>query len=242
MGKMFKFSGIIETEEWKPTDIAGCLIWLRSDLAWQDAAKTIPCAADGDLIYVGKDKALNNDAIQATSGSRPKFYTNQINGYPAWRFDGIDDFLQTLPFDSELSQPFTIFLVLQASAPLDSGYIMEGLDGDHRAGFDQKFDGTYNGIYAGDGWLTDDIPDTNPHYFDLIYNGASSKIFKDGIDVSGAPSNPGTNAIRGLTFGALWNGTQPWKGMFAEKVLYSALSDPNRLLIEKYFKGRYAIS
>jgi hypothetical protein len=109
---MFKFTGIAEEITWQPTDVAGCVLWLRSDLAWQDAAKTVPCVADQDLIYVGPDKSTNhNDVIQETSGFQPKFYTNQIHGHPAWRFDGGDDYLKAAPFI--LNQPCEVYMVVK---------------------------------------------------------------------------------------------------------------------------------
>jgi len=79
--------------KWLPTDIAGCVLWLRSDLAWQDAAKTVPCT-NSTLVYTGEDKSgSGNDVIQATETKRPTYLTNQINGHPCWRFDGNDDML-----------------------------------------------------------------------------------------------------------------------------------------------------
>ena len=102
--------------EWVPTNIDGCVLWLRSDLAWKDAARTQLCTTDGDLIYVGEDKSGDgNHATQATSDYRPAFYTNQVNGHPSMRFNGTSNFLKcdsiaTKYLDGN-DKPFTLIAV-----------------------------------------------------------------------------------------------------------------------------------
>jgi hypothetical protein len=49
--------------------------------------------SDGTAVQTFTDVAGTNDATQATSGNRPLFKTNIINGNPVVRFDGTDDFL-----------------------------------------------------------------------------------------------------------------------------------------------------
>ena len=57
---------------------------------YKDAAKTLSATVDGDLVYTWADLSGNgNDAVQATSGSRPilKLTTNGIGGVPAINFN-----------------------------------------------------------------------------------------------------------------------------------------------------------
>jgi len=95
---------------WLPTDIGGCKLWLRSDFAWQDAEKTVPCV-DSSLVWTGEDKSLTGDAIQATESKRPVYLTNGINGHPVWHFDGLDDRLELA--SAPVDPPCTIAIVGQ---------------------------------------------------------------------------------------------------------------------------------
>jgi len=114
---------ILSSTGWLPTDIPGCVLWLRSDFAWQDAAKTVPCT-NSSLIWTGEDKSgLVNDVIQATEAKRPTYLTNQINGHPAWRFDGIDDWMQAI-FTYNL--PRNLFLIIKQNTWSFSRYLCDG--------------------------------------------------------------------------------------------------------------------
>ena len=97
--------------KWSPLDISGCIIWLRSDLgAYTDAAKTILCG-NNDLIYTGADQSGNGyDFIQTTDTKRPTYVMVQLDGYPAWRFDGIDDFLKNTTANMVFTN-FTMIIV-----------------------------------------------------------------------------------------------------------------------------------
>ena len=71
---------------WKPTNIGSCIIWLRSDYAWQDAAKAVPCT-DGTLIYTGEDRSASlKDFVQAVDDNKPTYVENDTNGNPIWLF------------------------------------------------------------------------------------------------------------------------------------------------------------
>lgn len=71
-----------------PTDIANCALWL--------SAEHVPGATPGGAVSTWADRSGNaNDASQATSGLRPTLLTNQLNGRPVLRFDGLGDYLAT---------------------------------------------------------------------------------------------------------------------------------------------------
>lgn len=62
-------------------------------LAWYKA-DAITGLVDNDPVAAWLDSSGNgNDSAQATAGNQPIYKTNQINGLPAVRFDGVDDFL-----------------------------------------------------------------------------------------------------------------------------------------------------
>lgn len=63
--------------------------------AYTDAGGTTLCSVGGvDTCYVLKDSSINaNHLTQSTAGFRPLWISSAINGLPALRFDGVDDFL-----------------------------------------------------------------------------------------------------------------------------------------------------
>ncbi len=63
-------------------------LWLKADAnVYNDAGTTL--ASNNDLVQQWNDKSGNsNNASQATSGNRPRYVTNVINGKPALRFTG----------------------------------------------------------------------------------------------------------------------------------------------------------
>ncbi len=76
----------------QPSAIANLEIWARSDTGvYQDAAKTVPCTANGDLVYTWDNMgntALTADFIQATALLRPTYNaTGGANGKPRISFN-----------------------------------------------------------------------------------------------------------------------------------------------------------
>ena len=229
--------GSLATAEWLPTDIGGCVLWLRSDLAYQDAAKTVPCVADS-LIWTGENKSgLGHDVVQATEAKRPIYLTNQVNGLPAWDFDTTDDYLKAVAFT--WNQPEVIYLVLKS----DLGYVRRIMDGN---GTDSGTVYTWNppinsiSMYAGSGIDTGLQPGVNTWFIlRIIFNGANSSArVNNGTPVTG---DAGTSNMGGFTLGMRADGiTQPFDGQFAEVIGYNAIpSDANDTLIMDYLTGRY---
>jgi hypothetical protein len=223
-----------------PTDISGCVLWLQSDLAWQDAAKTVPCI-NSSLIYTGEDKSGNgNDEIQGTEARRPVYLTNQIVGYPAWAFDGIDDVLDG---SFTLNRPVTLFMVYKhvvIGAPVVSDTVLVGPGGAFSGlfvcspppntslfNFATSYDGCVaNGVYA---------------VVSFLASNGNSFIWENAVQRATGVGAGGD--FGGIRIGALNEiGSRATNIHVAELVVYnSALSDPNRLLVENYLNGRYAI-
>jgi len=67
--------------------------WYKADTGALDASDA-PISVDATAIKTWKDQSgTARDAVQATVANQPLWYGNQINGYPAVRFDGVNDFL-----------------------------------------------------------------------------------------------------------------------------------------------------
>lgn len=245
MQGLFGRTSKIETG-FKPTDIGGCVLWLRSDIAWKDAAKTQPCVSDADLIYVGEDKSgLGHDVIQATSGARPKFYTNQINSiYPAWRFDGIDDFLKAVAFTWNL--PEVVYVVFK---PLVYTYNVRVFDGNafNSMGFFAESGATndaYKMYYAQANYsnYSIDLPDPLWVIARLRYTADSGCGLRKNNESEVANPNSGINNAQGFILGSP-DGTQFFSNIdVAEICGYNAVpSTGDDTKIMNYINTRYAI-
>lgn len=92
---------------------AGLKLWLMAD--------AIGGLADGASIQTWNDgSGQGNDLTQATSGKRPLYKTNIVNGLPVVRFDGIDDFL-AIAFAASIAPPFTLVIVAKLRSAWSAG-------------------------------------------------------------------------------------------------------------------------
>lgn len=223
---------VFSLRAWIPTDVGGCKLWLRSDLAWQDAAKTVPCTNES-LIWTGEDKRSEDkhDVVQATEAKRPIYFTNGnpaiINGHPFWRFDSVDDFMQAVPFT--LNQPVTIFCVGRHTV---ASAMRVWYDGNTWAGI--LFYHSTNYLWYAGADLGSGMPAAG-NWMSLcgIYNGGSSNCFLNGV--SKGTGNVGANNSGGFTLGNSANGSYPMNGDLVEIIVYdSGLSDTNRQRVELY--------
>ncbi len=218
-----------------PTDIAGCLLWL-------DASQIVGLN-DGDPVSTWADESGNgNDVTQSNAQEKPTYQTNELNGLPVVNFTptgggGTKEFLRRT-FSSPLAQPGTVFVVVRSQSTTDSGKIFDGV-GSGRW-LIQPSGGTWQ-IFAGSTVLSGGTADTNWHVFSLIFNGASSEVFVDGV--STITGNPGAANFDGITLGGdNGSGTSPLTGDEAEVIIYnSALGTTDRQTVEAYLASKYAL-
>jgi hypothetical protein len=92
---------------WTPRSIASLQLWLD--------ASQITGLNDGDAVTTWADLSGNgNDATQATGSKKPTYQTNELNGRPVVRFDGVDDWVESpLSFSSDF---LTVFAVVKRGA------------------------------------------------------------------------------------------------------------------------------
>jgi len=108
------FSSIIVTPtEFDANSIVGLEIWLKGNTSVFSDAGTTP-AVNLDPVYQWNDLSGNvRHAIQASAGSRPQFKTNNLNGKPTIKCDGVDDILiATGAWGLFPSVPHTYFFVM----------------------------------------------------------------------------------------------------------------------------------
>lgn len=206
-----------------PTDIAGLQLWLD--------ASQITGLGDGDPVATWPDESGNgNNATQPSSGARPTYQTNEINGLPIIRFDGVDD---ELSFILTTPQPFTMFFVAKEITPAASGYGIPAW----RMGYDsasQLF------LYGNTGFALPCTRDTSPHLFGGKASAGNGQMYFDGGGLGG--TSPTDAAWSGTSYlcsnGA--GGFYQWD--MAEFIIYdSALSDVDRQAVENYLAAKYGL-
>lgn len=192
-----------------PTDIPGLKIWLKAD--------AIGGLSNGDPVGTWADQSGNgNDFTQATGGLQPLWETNQLNGLPIVRFDGIDDVLHTTAPTGDGA--WTCFLVIK-SVDNSAEYIFEVGDGTHA--IIQGFAGPIIEYF--------DTPRTT-------VGNISTSAFQV-ITIAVGNTVTGLWALGGTYFGSSW-----WPGDMAELLLYnSALSAGDQSKLQRYLKVKYGL-
>ena len=239
------FGGIAEAE-FDPTTIPGCAIWLRSDMGvYEDQAKTTPATDDGDVVGAWEDQSGNaHDALQPTTSKKPLLKLNIVNGHPAIRFDGADDWLGNTDLNEE--QANMMFFVYS-----NTGNDSTVIDGNVT---------TLKRHYLISRWATDElrlfgypanliITTTSPisssdfYLVSCLANSSSSYIRVNGSqEISGTI---GGSDIEGYVLGGDINKSASYlfHGDMAEFIFYNTeISADNLALVEAYLMSRYGIT
>jgi len=222
-----------------------------------------PDSIGSPIIWAKSDSlTLNNgDAVsswdgfsQATSTYQPTYVTNQINGEPAVRFDGVDDYLQgtfaSLPTGADERNLFIVGKDSRGtgySPTLSYGGHTSGADWEH--GFHYNSDNAYLGVYG--------------HVVGCAYTAGSFSVQVVGVPSGGTSSSDIFFRIDGASQTAttlagsaqtLNTGSSDvllgtnidksvWlQGDVAEVLLYGALTTAEREGIEYYLGQKYGIT
>lgn len=220
-----------------PDQLAGLQVWLKADSL---------ALNDNDPVASWLDSTSNHiDVLQGIAGSKPLFKTNIINGKPIVRFDGIDDVLESTAI-LIVPQPLTAFAVSKFIQAGTNDSIFDSNNSTQRATiYKQNTDKL--SFFAGTE-VPEAVAETIPtafFYLSGIFNGASSKLYKNGINISsGNVGAQGLGNERTSTFrvGSANAGTSFYHGDIAEIIIYnSALSDTDRQSVETYLKNKYGL-
>jgi len=186
------------------------------------SANTIEGLSDGDNVTTWLDQSGNsNDLTQGVGGSQPTYETNELNGLPMVKFDGVD-FMQVALAGGALTQPFSIFVVAKWwAAPRYNYFLTDGDDAVNRAALYMNANTPVRwGIYAGvnltwGGGNADQVA----RIWSCLFNGAASNCRISGTDEIG---NAGTKVLDGFTIGAAQDGSAPARVMVAEVIIYDS--------------------
>ncbi len=193
-------------------------LWLRGD----------DCTAGA--ITAWADQSGND--FGPTTGTATAV-ANVKNGHQVVRFNGTTDFLRTGTAHN-VAQPDTICVAFQST---NDQRIFDGSTADFRQ-LAQRFNNW--GYYAGNGVESGAANDTRWYVLTCVFNGASSKLRANGVDI--LAGNPGSLSIDLITLGADNAGASPLAGDIAEVlVLPAALSAGSIGDVEGYLNDKYAI-
>lgn len=229
-----------------PTDIAGCILWLRADMG---------ITLNGSDVAAWADQSGNgNDGIQGTAVKQPAYAaTGGPTGGPVVDFDDNAN-KQFLDFTgmSDASKNLTFFAVYRnrnANVPNHTGHLFSfykyggvltdaGVGGNF--GYSQEDTGNAMGIAA---------KTTNPATWECITWRVTDLVSWEGFR-NGALLNTvvptksadiGTSVALGATHPS-WTNAYPTGAVLAEFIVYNtALAAGDRTAVEEYLMSRYGL-
>ena len=203
-------------------------------------AGTTPVANQDDKIYQINDKSASNlHLVQATESKRPLLDLAAVNGFNVAQFD--HDAVRELYRDTaNVAQPNTVFFVCHYA-----NYSMLGNTGttNRNQFYDSAAAGAYTpAIYAGTALSASAATSgaEGPYCFTLLFNGGSSYIRQDGVQV--AAGNAGTQPLDGIRLGAYSLGVGYQSYMCEVLIFDQAISDTDRGNLEAYLMEKWGVA
>lgn len=208
-----------------PDDISDLKLWLDAN----DAATITKDG--GNLVSQWDDKSgEGNNVSQATPSQQPLWVDAVQNGLPIIRFDGVNDFLKRSTYvGGVLAQPNTAFVVCKFPG-IASGTLAPVFDGgsgnsQRNLFYNQQPATSTTGhvVFAGTGLVntTTTKDTTNIRLYDLVFNGGSSRLFRDSVQLSAG--NAGTFPMGGVSLAVFNNVTFFANPDIAEILIYNKL-------------------
>jgi len=169
---------------------------------YTDSTLSTPVANDSDAVGGMRDLTGNgNNIIQATSGIRPTWKKNILNGLPVIRFNGTTNALASSAFAANISQPVGFFVIARAtSVSSATGIAMIGpINATNRIYC--YLQNSAVEMYAGSPGAGAAVSANTWYGFNYYYNTTSTVSRINGGSDS-TPYNAGSNALSGVSFGA----------------------------------------
>jgi len=213
--------------------------WIKADVGvYSDSGSAVPCN-NGDLVYTWADNVGTTNFIQATTGSRPIFYTNKINGLPSLRFSGTSSLNST---HISIAQIYTICMVAKpisiTAQPTYQCFFNSSTNYPQLTYMNNYTTASAPYMYAGSGaTLASPLSFTSFSYFVITFNGASSKCRVNSLD-NNPVGTTGTGAIQNTFLAG--GPSQPLNCEISEFFMISRILNTDEINnIEYYFKYRY---
>ncbi len=204
---------------------------------------------DDDVLSTWPDRSgSSNNFTQSNSAFKPIFKENILNGYPAIKFDGVNDYMYTTLNAANNYSVIAVYKQLTTGAFSIAVSWGSGVSG--KTFWSGYILGTANSghlIPASDSHVdnvSDSINDTNWHLIDGIFDG--THIIGRDFGVLATPVlNEPSDVLSGQTATIGAYGASPslfWNGYIAEVLFFNTnLSDTNRTLIESYLQHKYEL-
>jgi hypothetical protein len=246
MANSFSSSGVGGTPYLSPDSVSGLSLWLKSDTAVFSDAGTTPVVADGTVRQWNDQGTLGANVVQATSGKRPVYKTNIVNGFPAIRFTGSNSTaLKSATYSSSIGDPFTICLVYNVRTLNGPTFI------DGATVFETEIDnpGT-NAIRMGN--LATSATTTSSAVQESAWailtckfktGSGNCAVRKNGTSLAMGAHNLSATTMTALTLGSRGNDSTFGDIDYAEVIIYNReLSDGEMYSVERYLGSKYAIT
>lgn len=161
--------------------------WRSSCILYGNAWSNLTLS--GSTVTEAPDLTSNSNNMTATGSLAPTLLVSDPNmkGGSSLQFAGA----QKLASPSiTISQPNSVIVVARFSSLTGSPGLFDNQT--IRQFMFSSSGGSHWGMYAG-ATSTGGTPDTNMHTFAAIFNGASSALYVDGVQITLSPANPGSN-------------------------------------------------
>lgn len=226
-------------------------MWLRGDRGvFSDAACSTTASGGGNAGCWHDQSGNDYHPTQATGGNQPVYQTGLINGQPALRFDGSDDYLQKA-WESDLNPAtFSVYGLWQTTggagtnrSPLTSRNTSPARGWNFYADLEDSWE-----FWTGTGsdWSTLGTTVATLDQWVLLngtYDGTIQAIYADGALDQSLTRSYAQNTSAPLHVGAGYGGGSTsyyFLGDIAEVTVYSeAHNDVERTLIENYLSAKY---
>jgi hypothetical protein len=225
--------------DFRPTQLAGCVLWLRGDLG-------ITTDSNGNVSAWTDQSGNSHSLSQGATGLRPSYNTADAgyNSQPTLGFNGS----VCLPSAAAwtLNQPDTWYIVGEANTQMSvNGEFIDSNQGDgnrHVVGRTSGSTGTfYMYAGAGSGYPVGTSVTGSKVTLCGVFNGSSSAIYTNRYGTADGTGNPGANPMTQLYLGGITGGFL--LGKIAEVIAYnSAHGIAARQQLLQYLGARYGIA
>ena len=202
-------------------------------VAWYDYTATDTITKDGSNFVSRWNDRLGSghDLIQETGTNQPLLTSTGV------LFDGVDNYMQVLPFS--LEQPEFVYIVLNQKTWTDIDYIFDGNAADSGAMIQRGFSPNFR-FYAGAILDVQGITLGNYGIVRALYNGAQSKIIVN--ENSPVIGNLGTASMNGYRLGVGGNGSRFGNFEVSEIVIRNVVdTEQDEALIYNYLKKKNSL-
>ena len=218
----------------------GLTLWLRADAGvTKDGSNNVSAVVD---------QASSNTLTQSTGGAQPTYVASDLNGNPAFRFNGTQWLANSAAAVTGLNQDMTVITVAMTTAPTAQQYPIylganNGTTGINRAvgylGSDEMFDtagSCVGGLAPAPSAFAIEVSTLDPGLTDVAF-------YQDGVSNGTGTLSGVQNLSPGITFGADGAAANGWQGDVAEVLVYDhQLSNVELQQVTLYLASKYGLA